>query len=592
MLNQLEELADNIESSVGVRAQNANTPSSLHNLTQKTLDHVLGGGKRKCIFSCPLSELAGKRSVDILKNATPCRFRFVQIDRSWFKYKDSSDLKIHIFEYETLPVAKYCAISYVWRGVRGQGDKRGYFSVKGAEDADDIGISLLYDISWAAWKVMGREYVWIDRLCIMQTVKEDKSWQIKQMFNIYRDCGICLVLPGGLQRLMKMEEKTTWVDRAWTLQEITAPLTTKVHILFDPGTPDFVIGTGSDSLSPVNYKGSYYINDRGIRALLFMCEVIWRFRHEPHKFFGFEPSQFSMVGHCLDGVTQKQHKAIWEAAMMRTSSRPVDMVLSIMGLFDAKLDPDQFDKDDRIGAAIALVQSTLSAARVRPHERFDFEKAHPPENMSWFLGLYWVDPHSKYSLFPRLPTTNVAGRAEWVYPDGNRKEVAKEFTEQRHYLLDSWHARLTPRARIVLDDEGYLTFTSPCVLPLTDCTPYYHRDPNRYATLTHDFYFCQRTRTLWQFWQPRYWNNDHSYSSRHDLSVAESLAVYIGFSGNGDTNCKDTYIIVKRHGPGKYHRITFLLTSPRAFASMNLMLFQDVKLSVGGPVPYKKTGTQ
>ena len=43
MLNQLEELADNIESSVEVRSQNANICSSLYNLTQKTLDDVLGG---------------------------------------------------------------------------------------------------------------------------------------------------------------------------------------------------------------------------------------------------------------------------------------------------------------------------------------------------------------------------------------------------------------------------------------------------------------------------------------------------------------------------------------------------------------------
>ncbi len=51
--------------------------------------------------------------------------------------------------------------------------------------------------------------------------------------------------------------------------------------------------------------------------------------------------------------------AIWKSALMQTSSRPVDMVFSIMGLFGVTLDPICFTKDDRLSATIALARAIL-----------------------------------------------------------------------------------------------------------------------------------------------------------------------------------------------------------------------------------------
>ena len=45
---------------------------------------------------------------------------------------------------------------------------------------------------------------------------------------------------------------------------------------------------------------------------------------------------------------------------MRTSSHPVDMVFSIMGMFEVTLDTHAFGRDDRLGATIALAQKTPS----------------------------------------------------------------------------------------------------------------------------------------------------------------------------------------------------------------------------------------
>ena len=44
---------------------------------------------------------------------------------------------------------------------------------------------------------------------------------------------------------------------------------------------------------------------------------------------------------------------------MRTSSRPVDMVFSIMGLFGVILDPNMFEAENRIGATVALAKEIL-----------------------------------------------------------------------------------------------------------------------------------------------------------------------------------------------------------------------------------------
>ncbi|KAK0489799.1 hypothetical protein EDD18DRAFT_1188425 [Armillaria luteobubalina] len=57
----------------------------------------------------------------------------------------------------------------------------------------------------------------------MQTSKEDKHWQIRQMFDVYKRGALCLVLPGGVQRRVRSDEYTAWINRGYTLQETLAP---------------------------------------------------------------------------------------------------------------------------------------------------------------------------------------------------------------------------------------------------------------------------------------------------------------------------------------------------------------------------------
>ncbi|KAF7351326.1 Ankyrin repeat-containing protein [Mycena sanguinolenta] len=549
---------------------------------------LTSSSQAKCVFTCRTSDLKGN-SVDMTKNCTPCRYRFLRIDRSWREHEDTAKgLKLELYEFETLPDIGYCAVSHVWRGVQGRNNKHGYFSLKGQEDADDIGISVLYDISWASWE-RGLDYIWLDRSCIMQTNREDKSWQIRHMFGIYQKCSLCLVLPGGLQRLARMDENTTWADRAWTLQEIVAPPTTRVFVLYNPGKPDSTIQ--SRRRVHIETDNPVIANDSGRRALLVLAFALGQNHSKfftESKFFGFQLSHLLTMGECLEGVTQKHHSWIWKSVIMRTSSRPVDMVCSIMGLFRVNFDPQLYDKDDRIGASIALVQSTLAERRNSEWQGIPYGEAHHPSDISWFLGLYWIDPDPEYSLFPRLPKTSVDGNAQWTNPDGSIVNVAEEFTKNIDFLKPDFVALVS---NVALDDEGYLWVTSPHVLPLTR---QFHRNPAAFSVPNNDvrFHFCPNTQTLWQFWPPDY-ATPREYWSNY-LSNADCLAVYIGYIGLTDSQGLKpaVYLIIQRHAPERYHRVTYLhVPLQNGFPSFEPtpdMSFHNVRLAIGGPIPYRK----
>ena len=476
-----------------------------------------------------------------------------------------------------------------------QRDRRGYIAVAGAEEADPIAISVLYDLSWAAWSVFRSEYIWLDRLCLMQENSVDKKWQIAQMFNIYHGCKTCIVIPGGLQRLVTLEEETQWVDRAWTLQEVTAPQVIKVFALYNPNSPanSILARFQSDGKS---WGGTMLVHydDNAHRAIMYMGEAMWHFTpDQPYRCFGFKASQYSAVAHCLDGVNKKQHEWIWKAAMMRTSSRPCDRIYSIMGLFDVTLDQDNWDKDDTVGPAIALVQTSLAAAAHQGRPAYKWNQATPPKDLSWLLCTYWMDPHPDYSIFPRFPETTVDGPAVWVRADGSRVKVADALEYRLNDLRPHWitNVQSGPNA---MSNRGYLTLTSFRVLPLTDLTNQYPSapipPPERCSMISPSVFFCPFTGTYWGLWQPQY-----GYDWGYCISQADSLAVNIGGSngqyvdpyGGRTYFQEDTYIIVKRHAPGKFHRITHInILRPSEHPFDYMMAFGGVTVTIGGPTRY------
>lgn len=89
---------------------------------------------------------------------------------------------------------------------------------------------------------------------------------------------------------------------------------------------------------------------------------------------------------------------IWRCALMRTSSRHVDMVFSIMQLIGVTLNPSTFDPNDRLEVMIALASEILDEGG----------------SVDW-LGLpAKIPPCLQLSTFPQFAKTNVAGEAHFL----------------------------------------------------------------------------------------------------------------------------------------------------------------------------------
>jgi hypothetical protein len=157
---------------------------------------------RRLIFESPVTSLRGA-ILNITERAMPSRFRLLDC-RTWLK-EDS----LRIYEYSTLLKEGYAAVSYVWRGIASDVHKT-FFGVHGAEHADPISLDIL-ETACMASVLNGADLLWLDRLCILQTSEEDKHWQIKNMYEIYRYVYPCLVFPGGLRKLATIFDETPWI---------------------------------------------------------------------------------------------------------------------------------------------------------------------------------------------------------------------------------------------------------------------------------------------------------------------------------------------------------------------------------------------
>ncbi|KAM7190303.1 hypothetical protein V8F33_009543 [Rhypophila sp. PSN 637] len=125
--------------------------------------------------------------------------------------------------------------------------------------------------------------------------------------------------------------------------------------------------------------------------------------------------------------------AIWRAAMMRTSTRPIDMIFSIMGILGVELDTLAYTKDDRQRATIHLARAVLA-------------KSEPAS----FLGLSLrLEPNPKMSTMPIIPETSVDGKA-YVQTRNGREEIERLVGGGWWYLADA------PTGS--MDEPGYFSF--------------------------------------------------------------------------------------------------------------------------------------
>ncbi|OBZ73454.1 hypothetical protein A0H81_06668 [Grifola frondosa] len=107
-------------------------------------------------------------------------------------------------------------------------------------------------------------------------------------------------------------------------------------------------------------------------------------------------------------------------------SRPVDVILSIMGLFGVTLDASAFRSTDQRGAAIALAQAILRKGG----------------RASWLGAVFHLPPDKRLSAFPAFPQPSASG--------AGRVPVTMEYP--------GWWLDGVPGGS--MDDAGYFTFTS------------------------------------------------------------------------------------------------------------------------------------
>ncbi|KAJ7249501.1 hypothetical protein B0H12DRAFT_1324437 [Mycena haematopus] len=390
-----------------------------------------------------VNPLAARSVVQPHALATPCRFRLIDVAA----FLDEQVLRVveyppprsedSIIDLSQTHIPPYAALSYPWRDLQlPEGVSTPSISVTGALHADPISIDVIQTACVAARKY-DSELFWLDRLCILQDSKQDKIWQIHRMFRVYQSCAVCLVFPGGLVRLARLDDSTTWIDRAWTLQEAMVPGREKVKIVFQlshPSYHSFILdrcdvekyndafrhricadAQKDDETKPYGRLVEKVLEeDRSATcALQPLCSKLWSVAlfvqyfapelvHDQERFpiriiRGIEAR---MLRTAMDSRGRT-----WIAAYTRSSSRPVDMVFSIMDLLGVHLDVASFGEGDGTKAMIAIIKSLMKAPRA---------------TATWLFIAPGMTPSTELSTLPEMPETSEGGRAYIRTRDGQR----------------------------------------------------------------------------------------------------------------------------------------------------------------------------
>ncbi|PCH37452.1 hypothetical protein WOLCODRAFT_167505 [Wolfiporia cocos MD-104 SS10] len=548
--------------------------------------------------------------LDIADAATPQQYRLIDC------VQFTKHHNLCICEAPDLTGVTYSAISYVWRGNPADAhwlaqERFGTFAVKGAEDGDPISIDVLLHACQASVQHKA-PYLWLDRVCILQTSRADKRWQIQHMHQIYQQCDPCFVLPGGVRRLVRIDEETAWIQRAWTLQEAVAPDYVRVLLAWPHGT-GWLFGKAHGDVDAVV---------RGVSAVFDLADLLrtylggapgvggeTHFTTEddaPGDRVLVRPGLFGALADAshvvaLLGVMDVRDgdavaHAVWRSALLRTSSRPVDMVFSIMGLFGVSLDPHAFSAGDRLGATVALAQAITSNGG----------------GASWLNATAMLPPSREISTFPQFPLTRVEGKA-LVVVDGVAVEVAKVIRDE---FLANWSLK-EGISRASMDNDGYLTFsskairvipasaedaaslnlsrsssdaadshsdddsdeTSPGLTSLTNSRCHYHAGERVFLNAVD--------QTIWESVS----GPSRTEEPAHDehISRSETYAVYTGMALAHPWASRPLFLethtmramLVKEHAPGRFHRASTFILCP-CFEKY-IRAWDERTFAVGGP---------
>ena len=462
----------------------------------------------------------------------------------------------------------------------------------GAEDADPIGLDVLVD-TCAASLACGASYLWLDRLCIMQTSKQDKRWQIREMYRMYTFATVCVVIPGGLRFLVPFSEETQWIHRGWTLQEVVAPPSVAVLFSWTHGAGEVHVNIhGEDKHGRIEIVTPRASAMMGLEQVLGVCSVGY-FDFIPDAaeeatatllieaaLFGKPPSDVSQ-GKILTDIRlpnvaalsfaaanwidtdEMRDACIWQCALVRTSSRPVDMVFSIMGILGVTLDPSDFAVDDRLGATIALAREILRQGR----------------SASWLGISVNLPPCPHLSSFPTFPRTSVAGKAMYDLPSGGQQLVT---------LTDAIYPNdvgLFPPLKGSMDETGYHSFDAMAAR-LTATSAASPLSPDSfYDDAVHPTQLRAMDGSTWIISSDMLIADGCGTSSISPSSQEpQSFAVMLGFyNGIPAVTTGNTIraMLVTEHAKDKYHVRSYFLFSHKALGWASA--WKARHFCIGGP---------
>jgi hypothetical protein len=342
----------------------------------------------------------------------------------------------------------YTAISHVWDSapdVEHQINAMDDLDVFGVDfDAPHGGTGLrsvtlswtgLIQMAYAARK-KGSDYFWLDLCCIDQPDRDDDemAYQISIMADIYRYANNVIVMVGGAGCVQHADQATPWMDRAWTLQEAILNTKTFVCILW----PDLKRNVWYKSsltwkLQKVNIGLPLPISTDAcclipLKDLLDMADA--------------DQSILLSTGYpsvnVLDGMTIRAGKAprmalraalappsqkqirytgVWRSMFMRTSTKAVDVVYSIMGIFDLQIDPFKKNRD----AAFMfndLIRKTAASPNIGAWAWLTVGGVTgndiPPDASSGIIPRFPHDELNIAATSNKPPEMDFHGRWEWV----------------------------------------------------------------------------------------------------------------------------------------------------------------------------------
>ncbi|KAK7676655.1 hypothetical protein QCA50_020399 [Cerrena zonata] len=331
--------------------------------------------------------------------ARPRTFRLLDCK----KYVEKEMLVIH--EYRNIPSIPYATVSYPWVGVACRFDiDNPTFRVKqdGGRDGDPISINVLGSACLLALRE-GLQFLWLDRLCISQLDREDKPWQIHRMCKVFKQCCLCIILPGGLQCIARLYEETPWIKRMWTLQEAILP--PKGFVVYNrqelKGRNLPIVFTPlrlfnyyhpvlhDESLAMATIPPSTVTGFSPLKKFtrMYVTEVSFKIRLLGRPSAGYARLLYNALSSAATSSQNRkyqQYLAIWESAITRSSDRPRDLLLSTMGIFDIELEEGEQRSEESVFAAFVkeFRKEGHKGARITAF-RVAVSKAHASVSVQW-----------------------------------------------------------------------------------------------------------------------------------------------------------------------------------------------------------------